>query len=317
MKLMGFSKLAEKAPNEVSAKIGRSTLVARKHSPTMLFAAGVVGVVATVVMASKATLKAGPILEESKKKIEQAKAAKALDDEKYTQTDYQRDLTVAYTTMSIDAIKLYGPAVVVGIASVAALTGSHVILNNRIGALGAAYAALDKGFTEYRKRVLDEFGEEKDQEFRRGIRTREITEVDEDGKKKKRKVKEVVPDAVSGYACWFDDTNKNWDVTPELNFLFLRSQQTFVNQLLQANGYVFLNEVYERLGLKKTTAGQIVGWVRDSEKGDGYIDFGIFNRSADVDAVYDLVTGDEKGILLDFNVDGPVYDLIGNKKGSE
>ena len=91
--------------------------------------------------------------------------------------------------------------------------------------------------------------------------------------------------------------------------MFLRNQQQYANDKLRANGYLFLNEVYEMLGIQKTQAGQIVGWVYDdkNENGDNYVDFGMYdvNRST----CRDFVNGYERSILLDFNVDGSILNL--------
>ena len=57
-------------------------------------------------------------------------------------------------------------------------------------------------------------------------------------------------------------------------------QQAYANKKLQAQGYLFLNDVLEMLGIQKTKAGQIVGWIYNEEApiGDNYVDFGIFNN---------------------------------------
>jgi hypothetical protein len=91
------------------------------------------------------------------------------------------------------------------------------------------------------------------------------------------------------------------------NATFIRIQQQWANDMLMGTGYIFLNEVYKMLGLEPTPAGQLVGWVKGN--GDDYIDFGI------LDDPYEgmrFVSGDEASVLLDFNVDGVVWDLIGS-----
>ena len=88
--------------------------------------------------------------------------------------------------------------------------------------------------------------------------------------------------------------------------MFLNGQQNFANDLLQARGHVFLNEVYDMLGIPRSQAGAVVGWVK--EFGDGYVDFGIFDGKTS--QARSFVNGEERNILLDFNVAGVIYDLI-------
>ena len=86
-----------------------------------------------------------------------------------------------------------------------------------------------------------------------------------------------------------------------------------MNRKLDLNGYVFLNDVYRALGFESTPYGAVVGWYKsknmDEMSGrDGFVDFGIFNP--DNERARAFVNGYERSILLDFNVDGIIYDLI-------
>lgn len=289
----------------VKHKGARQLLMARKHSPHVLFGAGVVGVIGTAVLASSATLR----LEDELKGIEvskqQAKDLFESGHDSYSESDYQRDQAILMVRSVTKVAKLYMPAIALGTLSIAALTGSHVIMTKRNVALTAAYAALDKGFKEYRERVVAELGEDKDREFRYSSEEVTVQEKTESGTKKS-KVKKVGPGGKSIYARFFDETCVDWQSTPEYNRVFLQAQQNYFNDLLNARGHVFLNEVYDRLGMERSRAGQIVGWVRNGK--DGFIDFGIFD--GDSPAVRDFVNGHEGSILLDFNVDGNIYDLI-------
>lgn len=114
----------------------------------------------------------------------------------------------------------------------------------------------------------------------------------------------------SQYARVFDDGCTGWTRDAEYNLLFLRQQQTYANDLLKARGHVFLNEVYELLGIPKSKEGQIVGWVYEENNpiGDNHIDFGIYDCSTV--AQRNFINGFERSVLLDFNVDGCILDRI-------
>lgn len=285
--------------------LGRGTLYIRKFSPEILTGVGIVGVIATTVLASKATLKLEPIVERVNEDVATAKHFHQ-DGMDGTYTDYQfaKDKTRAYTTAVFEVAKLYGPAITLGVASVSCIVGGHGIMRKRNVAMAAAYKAVESSFTEYRKRVAEEHGADKDLEYSRGIRHEEVT----DEKGKKTVVTTVDPNGFSKYAKFFDEGNINWQSTPEFNLFFLRCQQDYANDMLQARGYVFLNDVYKSLGIELTSAGQVVGWVMRKGGHDNFVDFGIYN--ANNEKAREFVNGQEASILLDFNVDGVIYDLI-------
>ena len=287
-----------------------------KHSPEILMGVGVVGVVTGTVMACRATLKLNDILEEAQETRDKIKevASNPNYEDKYTEEDSKKDLAVNYIQTGVKVAKLYAPAVAVGVAGVGCVLASHDIMKKRNVALSAAYLTVDKSFKEYKQRVVDRFGEEVEKEIRYGIKAEEIVETvtDEEGNKTTvtETVKTMNPTLYSDYARFFDEASPCWQNDPEYNLMFLRAQQQYANDLLRAKGRLFLNDVYEMLGIEKTKAGQIVGWVYDRENpnGDNFVDFGIYDMSKE--RVRAFVNGYETNILLDFNVDGNIWDLM-------
>ena len=290
--------------------------VVEKHSPEILAGVGVVGVVASTVMACKATMKLNDILEESKETRDKIKEVESNPryKEEYSHEDAKKDLTINYTQTAMKIAKLYAPAVILGSASLGCLLASNDILRKRNAALSAAYMTVDKSFKEYRQRVVDRFGEEVEKEIRYNIKAEEVTStvVTEDGSETTvtETVKTMDPNLYSDYAKFFDEASPYWQKDPEYNLMFLKSQQQYATDLLRARGRLFLNEVYDMLGIEKTKAGQIVGWVYNPENpiGDNFVDFGIFDMSKE--RVRAFVNGYEPNILLDFNVDGNIWDLM-------
>ena len=315
-----------------------SELKLKKHSPEILVVTGVVGIVASAVMACKATTKVNDILTDTKAQVDKIHEVMNNDElrikeetkvtvdengkqtittekvEVYSEEDSKKDLAIVYTQTAMKFIKLYGPSVILGAASISCILASHHILSKRNAALAAAYSIVDRGFKEYRGRVVDRFGEAVDKELKYDIKAEEIEEkvIDEDGEEKvEKKVVQVAnPSEYSDYAKFYDDGCAGWSKNPELNLMFLKRQQCYANNKLKTEGHLFLNDVYEMLGIPKTKAGQIVGWIYDEKNpnGDNYVDFGIYDiHSA---ANRDFVNGYERTILLDFNVDGNILDLI-------
>lgn len=295
----------------------------KKHSPELLVSAGVIGLVGAGVMACKATTKLDAILSESKEKIETfqhtVENPEVLPkDAVYTEEDCKNDTKIVCVKTAFEVGKLYAPSVIVAGISIAAIFKGHQILRTRNIALAAAYATVDKSFKEYRGRVVERFGKELDKELRYNIKTKEVEKVvvNEDGSESV--VKEVVeyadlpcdPNKISDYARFFDDGNIGWTKDPNYNLMIVRRQQDYFNDLLKTRGYVFLNEVYDAFGWKRIPEGQLVGWVYNLENptGDNYIDFGIYDLHRPENRRF--VNGLERTILLDFNVDGNIIDLI-------
>lgn len=301
---------------KLTRTFNRTSLKLQKHSPEILLVAGTVGVVASTVMACKATLKVEEIVDDAKQKIDTIHevAADPAMAEKYSEEDSKKNLAIVYTQTAVKFIKLYGPAVVLGVASLGCMIGSNRILNKRNAALAAAYAAVDKSFKEYRGRVIERFGEKMDKELRYNIKAQEVEETttDENGNEvvTKKTIEVIDPNNYSQYAIIFDDGNEGWDPDPERTKYFLIQQQNWANERLKARGHLFLNEVYDLLGAKRTKAGAQVGWVYDEANtfGDNFVDFGIFDTTRS--KARDFVNGYEKVIVLDFNVDGYILDLI-------
>ena len=291
----------------------------KKYAPHILVGAGVVGTVTSTVLACKATTKISGVLEQSKNDIEIINAA-ANDttlEVEYTEEDRKKDLAITYAKTGVEIAKLYAPAVILGVASIGCVLTSHKILNGRNAALAAAYAGVDKAFKEYRSNVIEKYGEHIDKELRYGIKAKNITEIeidDETGKEKKiKKSVDVIEGDVpnySPYAKFFDEASPYWQKDADYNLMFLRGVQNWANDYLKANGYLFLNDVYKELGIPCTKAGQVVGWVynKDNAIGDNYIDFGMYDIRRE--PVRDFVNGYERSIILDFNVDGYILDLI-------
>lgn len=288
----------------------------KKHSPEILIAAGVAGVAVSTVMACVATTKVSSILEETKDAIDTIH--ETVNDpelsKNYSEDDSKKDLAIVYYKTGIKLFKLYAPSVILGVASIGCILASHNIIRQRNVALAAAYATVDKGFKEYRGRVIERFGKELDRELKYNIKAKEIEEVtvDENGKEKttKKVINTMDPNNYSPYSIVFDDGNTGWDKDPEITKFFLIQQQNLANDTLKAKGHLFLNEVYDMLGAQRTKAGQCVGWIYDEKcpVGDNFVDFGIFdiyNAKA-----RDFVNGYERVIVLDFNVDGNILDMI-------
>ena len=307
--------------NEILKKMNecfnKVSFTAKKLGPEIMVIGGVVGVVGSTVMACRATTKINPILKEMKNDIDAVHTAMETEGvkEKYSQEDANKAMGIIYAQAGIKLIKLYGPSVALGVLSITSILAGNNILRKRNVALAAAYTAVDKSFKEYRNRVVEKLGDEAEKKLRFGSVSKKFEEILVDEKTGKEKKKEVDVDVVgldgiSEYARFFDASSPYYEKNSEYNLTFLRAQQQYANDLLCSKGCLFLNDVYKMLGIQETKAGQVVGWVYDQNNtmGDNYVDFGLYDVNRE--KTRDFINGYEKVILLDFNVDGNIWDLM-------
>lgn len=307
---MNKNEIVKKA----SSALGKVNIKLRKHSPELLIAAGVVGTVVSTVLACKATTKLSTILDESKGNIEtihKCENDKEME-ERYSQEDAKKDLAIVYIQTGVKIAKLYAPAVVLGTISIAGIVASNNILRKRNVALAAAYATVDKSFKEYRSRVVERFGADVDKELRYNIKAKKIEEMIKDpesGKEKKSKTTvNVAAPTVNDYARFFDKTCRHYEENMNYNLMLLRSQQQLANDKLVADGFLFLSDVYDMLGITRTKMSQSVDWIYKPDgnsNGDNFVDFGVMVVKRETED-----GGYEDAILMNFNVDGPILDLI-------
>lgn len=307
---------------KVKTMLNSAKFAVKKHSPEILLGVGIVGTVGSTVLACKATLKVEDILDEREESLEKIEEVLSLisagEKIEYSADDVKKDTLVINAQTAVKLAKAYGPSVTLMGVSIGCILASYRILNKRNVALMAAYKVLEEAFSSYRGRVVDELGEARDAHFMYGTETvtDETTVIDENGKKKKVKTEreELVPGAkLSGFAREFKrdepdqqggwDGSTQWCNNHEYNRTFLEVKETYFNAKLLAKGFVTMNEVYEELGFAPTEAGMICGWRHKSGAGDDYISF----RPRGIDGNW--ITGiDGDNIILDFNVDGVIFD---------
>ncbi len=284
--------------------VGRAGAVIQKFSPQILTTVGVAGVVVAGVLAAKATLRLEDVVDIAKADMDAVNEKKStLTAEEYSSTHHKRDVTKVYFKTAKNLGKLYGLPVALGVVSISCIIGGQGIQYKRTVGAVAAYKTLEETFEKYRSRVVAEFGEEKDAEFRRSYKVTEDT--DAEGNKTVTIEGDI---EAQDWVTFYDKSNPNWKTTsPDYNLMFVKAQETYANQLLSTRGHVFLNDLYDSLGMKRTHEGAVVGWVL-TEDGPNFIDFGIRdlqNNSASA-KVFGLDESDS--ILLDFNVQGMIWD---------
>ena len=277
----------------------------KKHGPNLMVWGGVAGLSLSGVWAAVRSVN---YKERMQPHTEAIKTVRGREDATKSET------MKAYAGAGLELMKLYSMPVTTGLISITSILMGHGVTCKRSAALMAAYAVVDQSYNAYRDRVKAELGEDVDALFRSGA-SEQTTETDSDQPSGQFIIDQDTAQKIftgdNEYARVFGPgycagATENEDY----NELFLRAKLTEVNNLLKAKGYMFLNEVYESLGFVPTKAGQVVGWVFDKnsdEHGDNCIKFRqrkVFVRDPDAQDGDEMMTA----WLLDFNVDGPIFD---------
>lgn len=286
-----------------------------KISPELALGAGIVCGIGAVVVGVMQAKKVHEVVEETHAELDEIQniqqECEDNDQPIPLDSDIKKLSWKAYNRMVWRIARALAPAIGLEVASIAFFLLSHGVLKRRYLNTTAAYAALNEAFRGYRGRVKDAMGEDAEKILMAGGKVEKGIQVeDDDGNANKKTGNSLVIQEHVNTPYEFDYNRhtapSTWSSDPDYSEVFLRNQQNYFNDLLNVRGHVFLNEVLDGLGLKRTPAGAVCGWVKGA--GDDYIDFGYldtFIRDYKVDS--DLC---RKNIHLNFNVDGQIWDMI-------
>lgn len=320
------NELTKNLNENVQRIFGKTNTTIRKNAPTILTIAGVGAMVAGTIFAVKATAKVEPIIDICKQDIENLKRVESIEIEveegEMQKVDVdafnKRAAMNIYIKTAGQLAKLYWPTVALTIGGAACILGAHNIISARYGALATSYGTLKSCYDGYRDRVKKELGDEKEEKIFYGIETVPVKEKNEETGKLEKKEMDIIPTEDPIDVPWYSPYARRWNSKtapyvfnqrdPEVNKMTLEQAQVYFTEKLRVKGSVFLNEVYDVLGLSRTPEGQLVGWVFGGD-GDDFVDLGCR------DVYWRMNNGEglqafSKEIFIDPNVNGLVYDLL-------
>lgn len=279
--------------------VGKTKLTVIRKSPEITLGLGIVTSVAAVTYTVWATIKAVETYNDTIEKLEQAE--RVLDNEEEKEDAIEK----IKMHRTLEWVKLYAPAIALETASILFTVKSHKIMKGRNAALVMSVAAATKELNDYRQRVRDAIGVEQEKNIFDDASTFTVTHMHEDGTSEEEVIKKN--NHGSQYAAFFDASSTVWENDTVYNLSFLKTKLMVLNNELRIKGHIFLNDVYRALGLPETKAGQYVGWVTASTVGDGVIKFTNVSTGENIEDIDDL---DDPTVLLDFNVDGDIINIL-------
>lgn len=230
-------------------------LFAKRNASTILTCFGGIGLIATTILAVKATPKALQIIEEEKQK--------------------KGDELTTIETIKVAAPK-YIPTILTGTATLACIFGANVLNKRQQASLISAYALLDESYKKYRRKVVELYGEETHKNIVDAIAIEEAKKVEITAESLCANTCLTSDEACGDPVLFYDEwSNRYFESTIEQ----VIAAQYYINRNLVLRGYVTLNELYEFLGLEPTDYGNTVGW--DLEDGFYWLDFN--NRKVTLD----------------------------------
>lgn len=203
--------------------LSKSQLFLKRNSSTILTCVGAAGAIATTVTAVKATPKALALLDDAKK-------------------EKGEDLT------KLEKVKIAGPvyipSVVLGVSTLACIFGANVLSHRGQASLMSAYALVDNGYKDFKKKVNELYGEDAGSKVRAAIAKDKYEE-------------KPVPPIEDGKRLYYDYYSEQYfEATP----YEVKRAEYEVNRTLMMDDGVYLNEWYSQLGLEPLDHGWDFGW---------------------------------------------------------
>lgn len=269
--------------------LAKAAVFIHRHWADICLWTGIASGAGAVVATGVQTTKLEPIVAEHEEQL-RVIATKAANDKGYSEKDQRTDRLKVYARTLGKLGKLYAVPAGLEAVSIATRVSGHRTLKGENLALAAAYTGVYEAYKKLKAQTPKE--------------ETIVIPFEENGDEKSDATKLQEALLEHPYCRVFHSQNKYWHGIFEENVAFLRSKMALANERFHARGFLYLNEVFDMIGIPLCDEGEYIGWVEGS--GDDFVDFGI---TPIVDSRVD--GGISPSIWLDFNVDGHVEELMG------
>lgn len=221
--------------SDISRRAGK---LLQDNSPAILTAVGVVGTLTAAYLTGRATVKAV-------KMIEQEEIARDYDFESDEHLTPIEKVSVAWTC--------YIPAAGAVVVSVAAIIAANHVSSRRVASVATALAIGEKAFTEYKDKVVEKIGENKERSVRDAVAQDHVRKNPPDDRL-------VIVTDGGDVLCRDEYSGRYFKSSIEQ----IRKAENDINYLILHDGDSSLSEFYDRIGLPRTSHSDDVGWNADN-----------------------------------------------------
>ena len=282
--------------------MGTIKLGAKRNAPELLLAGGIVAGAGAMYAMNKAGQKALAV--KANHLIDEAEIQRAVNELDLGEEEVKKMVVKSYSHYALELAKTYAVPAGLYIASVGMIFASYKVQKNRNIGLSVALGACTKAYNELNARLKNGAAAGLTaKEVLDGIQAREVVD-EETGEIKIEKYQ--VEGLKDPGTVRFDRYSTSWNCDKHINRSLIYSEENWANSMLRLQGYLFLNDVYSRLGLPNTKEGQVLGWVWNDDE-SVYVDFGVVDCLS-----YDDVRYDENAFDLTINVQGDILTNFGN-----
>lgn len=231
-------------------------LFIKKNAGTILSVMGSIGVVATAITAARAA----------------PKAIKLLDDAREEKGSKLSKMEIAQI-----GFKTYLPVGLVSAATITCIMSANVLSRNKQANITSAYALLDQSYKDYRRKVIEMYGEETDHKIIEAIAVDRAKEVRISASYMCDNVDLSLDDSSGKPVLWYEEYSKRFF---EATLEQILSAEYHLNRNYILRGCATINEMYDFFGLDPVEWGNDLGW-EPMDEGEFWIEFNHFKAKLD------------------------------------
>lgn len=217
-----------------------------KYGPEIAVGVGIAGMITTTILAVKATPKSLRLIEAEKKRRNHEIKEEAKE-------SWKDSVGLIDRLSILDTVKVawkpYIPAMISGALSIGCIVGASTVHVKRNAALATAYQLAANTLSDYKEKVIETIGEEKEREVQKKVDSKKVERINSTEPSFVRKGKPLCIEPISGRPFEMDLEDVKAAIN-RLNYRLTGGMEECIS----------LSEWYDEIGLKHTDVSDYMGW---------------------------------------------------------